>query len=103
MRLPLLALLLSLAPTLLLAADADNGELSASEAKEVEEILKAEEAARAEDAKTGVNSDAVGDANSVSTVPAGEAAPATAKESGEDFVPTVQISEDLSVSFPVNI
>ena len=103
MRLPLLALLLSLAPTLLLAADAETGELSATEAKEVEEILKAEEAARAEDAKAGVNSEAVGDANSVNTVPAGETAPATAKESGEDFIPTVQISEDLSVSFPVNI
>jgi len=97
-------LLLSLAPTLMFAADAGTGELSASEAKEVEEILKAEEAARAEEAKSGgTDAGAVGDANSVSTVPAGEAKPATPKESGEDFIPTVQISEDLSVSFPVNI
>ncbi|MES2604153.1 MAG: hypothetical protein V4603_04400 [Pseudomonadota bacterium] len=101
MHIPLLALLLSLSPTLLLAAEADTGQLSASEAKEVEDILAAEEAARAEEAKSGTTPDA--SANTANAEPVREAGAVAPKESGEDFVPTVQISEDLSVSFPVNI
>ena len=85
MRIPLLALLLSLAPALLFAAESETGELSASEAKEVEAILAAEEAARAEEAKSGGAATAA-DANKASTVPAGETAAAVPKESGEDYV-----------------
>ncbi len=58
--------------------------LSASDAQIAEDMLTAEAAAGANDAAT----------TAVTTTPS---------NSNEDFVPTIQISEDLSVSFPVDI
>jgi len=60
--------------------------LSASDAQIAEDMLTAEAAAGANEAGTGTT-----------------AATATPSNSDEDFVPTIQISEDLSVSFPVDI
>lgn len=58
--------------------------LSASDAQIAEDMLTAEAAAGANETET----------TAVTTTPS---------NSNEDFVPTIQISEDLSVSFPVDI
>ena len=71
------------------SADAEP-QASADNDQTTEEMLAAEAALQAEEAKTRA---ATGDTTAAST-------PAP---SNEDFVPTVQISEDLSVSFPVDI
>ena len=72
------------------SADAEP-QASADNDQTTEEMLAAEAALEAEEAKKRAAT--AGDTTAAST-------PAP---SNEDFVPTVQISEDLSVSFPVDI
>jgi hypothetical protein len=79
------------------AATADTGEdQTAEEMLAAEAALEAQEAAAASEAGESNTADpATADADET-----GEPDPSIVDE---DFVPTIQISEDLSVSFPVDI
>ena len=79
-------------------------EAGTSEDQTAEEMLAAEAALEAQEAQAAGVTEEPGDE---STNPIGSNAPETASglpgSDDEDFVPTIQISEDLSVSFPVDI
>jgi hypothetical protein len=90
--------------TLLHAAEetpAATSQADTSEDQTAEEMLAAEAALEAQQAKSE-------EPANESTNPLDDATPETAgantpSADDEDFVPTIQISEDLSVSFPVDI
>ncbi len=80
------------------SAEAQAADTPVDEDQTAEEMLAAEAALEAEQAKNDP---------AAASAPAAEANEPelvrTSPDSNEDFVPTIQISEDLSVSFPVDI
>jgi hypothetical protein len=84
---------------------AETPETDTSEEQTAEEMLAAEAALQAQEAQAA---GATAEPGSETTNPLDDNAPEAAASSSpgaddEDFVPTIQISEDLSVSFPVDI
>jgi hypothetical protein len=84
---------------------AETPELDTTEEQTAEEMLAAEAALQAQEAQAA---GATVEPGSEATTPPDDNAPEAAASSppgadDEDFVPTIQISEDLSVSFPVDI
>ena len=86
----------------LLPTIAKSGTLSASEIKEAEDMLAKEAAVQAAEAKTGTSAASAPNKAAAPAASAANEAAAPAKKTA-DFVPTVQISEDLSVAFPADI
>ena len=79
-------------------APAETPAADTSEDQTAEEMLAAEAALEAQEAAAGEN-----DAAEPATAGTAETDEPDPSIADEDFVPTIQISEDLSVSFPVDI
>ncbi len=91
--------------TPLFAADANPAPAAqAGEDQTAEEMLAAEAALEAQEAQAdGGDETPPDEAANADAADAPVAATGASGPADEDFVPTIQISEDLSVSFPVDI
>lgn len=89
--------------TLVFAAEQEPPAANSSEDQTAEEMLAAEAALEARESQNADPAAAAADTNGDDAADAPVAADSNPRQADEGFVPTIQISEDLSVSFPVDI